>query len=179
MRLLVTSGTFTSPRSRRVTQAKAAARHQVAMVGMRASCQPMPVLMIVAPAASTAGQLDDLVPAAAALDQVEHRQPVDEDEVRSDRLAHAPHDLDREPHAVLRRCRPRRRAPVGARRDELVDEVALGAHHLDAVVAGLAGERGAAREGRDLPADAEAGQAARREGRDRRLEREGATDSGW
>ena len=42
------------PWSFSVTHAKAARGTLVAMVGMRASCQPMPVLMRVAPAASTA-----------------------------------------------------------------------------------------------------------------------------
>ena len=37
-----------------VTQVYAPRGTEVAMVGMRASCQPMPVLMMVAPAASTA-----------------------------------------------------------------------------------------------------------------------------
>ncbi|CAM5688076.1 hypothetical protein STENM223S_09873 [Streptomyces tendae] len=54
MRLVVTSGTDTSPMSRLVTHVYAPRGTEVAMVGMRASCQPMPVLMIVAPAASTA-----------------------------------------------------------------------------------------------------------------------------
>ena len=54
MRLVATSGTRTSAFSRRVTQANAPRGTSVAIVGMRASCQPMPVLMIVAPAASTA-----------------------------------------------------------------------------------------------------------------------------
>lgn len=52
MRLLVTRGTETAPISRLVTQVYAPRGTEVAMVGMRASCQPMPVLMIVAPAAS-------------------------------------------------------------------------------------------------------------------------------
>ncbi len=54
MRLVATSGIVTSPFRRLVTHAKAARGTMVAMVGTRASCQPMPVLMIVAPAASTA-----------------------------------------------------------------------------------------------------------------------------
>ncbi len=54
MRLLVTSGTETAPRTFSVTQLNAPRGTEVAMVGMRASCQPMPVLMIVAPAASIA-----------------------------------------------------------------------------------------------------------------------------
>ena len=59
MRLLVMSG-IVSPAARSsariffVTQVKAPRGTLVAIVGMRASCQPMPVLMIVAPACATA-----------------------------------------------------------------------------------------------------------------------------
>ena len=52
MRFEVMTGMPTLPISRFVTQAKARRGTEVAMVGMRASCQPMPVLMMVAPAAS-------------------------------------------------------------------------------------------------------------------------------
>ncbi|MCY1437691.1 hypothetical protein D9M71_538630 [compost metagenome] len=54
MRLVVTSGMSISPRSLAVTLVKAARGTLVAMVGMRASCQPMPVLISVAPACSMA-----------------------------------------------------------------------------------------------------------------------------
>ena len=54
MRLVVISGMRSLPISRWVTHAKLARGTQVAMVGIRASCQPMPVLISVAPAASTA-----------------------------------------------------------------------------------------------------------------------------
>ncbi len=59
MRLLVTSGiAMPSARSASriflVTQVKAPRGTLVAIVGTRASCQPMPVLMIVAPAFATA-----------------------------------------------------------------------------------------------------------------------------
>src|SRR5690606_40713037 len=54
MRLVVISGICTSPLSLAVTLVKAARGTLVAMVGMRASCQPIPVLMMVAPAASMA-----------------------------------------------------------------------------------------------------------------------------
>ena len=40
------------------------------------------------------------VPAAAAWHQVDHGQPVDQDEVRAHRLAGARHDLQRQPHAL-------------------------------------------------------------------------------
>ena len=54
MRLVVISGIFTSAFILRVTKANAARGTLVTMVGMRASCQPMPVLISVAPAASIA-----------------------------------------------------------------------------------------------------------------------------
>ena len=150
MRLVAISGSLTSPFSRRVTQANAARGTIVAIVGTRASCQPMPVLMIVAPAASTAlAERDDLVPRAAAVDEIEHRQPEDDDEVAADRLARAAHDLDREADPVLERAAPVVVAMVGARRDELVDEIALRAHDLDAVVAGALREPRAADVGGD------------------------------
>jgi hypothetical protein len=72
------------------------------MVGTRASCQPMPVLMIVAPAPSIAfASSHDLLPALAVGDQVQHRQAVDDDEVAAHGLARAPHDLHRQAHAAL------------------------------------------------------------------------------
>ena len=91
----------------------------------------------------------------AALDQVEHREAVDDDEVAA-----------RPPRASARTISTAKRmrfssaaapvvvALVGARREELVDQVALGAHDLDAVVAGLAGEPRAAREVVDGALDA-------------------------
>ena len=54
MRLEVMTGMLTSPINFLVTQVNAARGTEVAIVGMRASCQPMPVLIIVAPASSTA-----------------------------------------------------------------------------------------------------------------------------
>lgn len=54
IRLVVTSGSETWPFSLRVTQLNAPRGTGVAMVGIRASCQPMPVLIMVAPAASMA-----------------------------------------------------------------------------------------------------------------------------
>ncbi len=54
MRLLAQTGSDTSPLSLRASQVNAARGTEVAMVGMRASCQPMPEFSIEAPAASMA-----------------------------------------------------------------------------------------------------------------------------
>ena len=54
MRLVAQSGMPTWPLSLRVTHANAARGTEVAIVGTRASCQPMPVFRMVAPARSTA-----------------------------------------------------------------------------------------------------------------------------
>ena len=50
IRLDVMTGIGISARNRALTQVKAARGTEVAMVGIRASCQPIPVLKIVAPA---------------------------------------------------------------------------------------------------------------------------------
>ncbi len=73
MRLVVTSGIATWPFSLRVTQLNAPRGTGVAMVGIRASCQPMPVLMIVAPAASMAcASCTVSSNRAAAFHQIQH-----------------------------------------------------------------------------------------------------------
>src|SRR3546814_19380327 len=81
---------------------------------------------------------DDLVPVGAAFDQVEHRQSVNDDDVRPAGLAHAAHDFHRAAHAVFRAAAPAVVALVGAPTRELVEPVALRAHHLSALVAALA-----------------------------------------
>ena len=113
---------------------------------------------------------DDVVPAIAAFHQVEHRQPVDQDEVGAAGLAHATHDLHREAHAAGRIAAPGVVAPVGARRGELVQQVAFGAHDLDAVVAGVARARCRRREVADLALDRACAKGAGREGVDRCLQ---------
>ena len=54
IRFVVISGMSTTPRKRAVTQVNAPRGTIVAIVGIRASCQPTPVLISVAPARSTA-----------------------------------------------------------------------------------------------------------------------------
>src|SRR6185369_3996975 len=116
------------------------------------------------------GELHDLIPALRVVDEVEHRQPVDDDELAPDRRARAPHDLDRQALAFLDAAAPGIVARVRAHGEELVDQIALAAHDLDAVVAGILRELRATDEIADRALDAAARQGARRERGDRRLD---------
>ena len=148
-------------------------------MGIRASCQPMPVLMMVAPAASMAlPSADNLLARRSAFDEIEHRQPVDDDELRPNALADAPDDLNRQPHPVLICAAPFVLAAVGALRDEFVDQIAFRAHDLDAVIAGLFSQRGAARVILDGLPDLAGGQRVRDERVDRRPHRGGSDKAG-
>jgi hypothetical protein len=111
-----------------------------------------------------------LVPGIAAFDQVEHRVPVHDDEVRADGLADALDDFDREPHPVFDRAAPAVGAAVDARAQELVQQVAFAAHHFHAVVAGHPRQLRALRVGPDGGLDPALAQLARAEARDRRLD---------
>lgn len=83
----------------------------------------------------------------------------------------APHDLDRKADAVFVRAAPFVFAMVRVRGDEFVDQIAFGAHDLDAVVARVLRERRAAREIVDRRVDLARGQRMRGERIDRRLQR--------
>ena len=112
------------------------------------------------------GQLHDLRPRAAVRDQVEHGQPIDQDEVRADGLARAPHDLHGQAHPVLVGPAPLVVALVRVGDEELVDEVPLRAHDLDSVVPGFLRQLGTPHEGLDLALHATASEGPRRERRD-------------
>ena len=107
-------------------------------------------------------QRDDLVPRAAAFDQIEHRQPIDDDEVRARPLRACGRTISTGKRMrFAKRAAPFVVAMIGLRRDELVDEVALRAHDLDAVVAGALREPRAARVVGDRLAHAPAASAPR------------------
>ena len=112
------------------------------------------------------GERDHLFERGAAGHQVQHGEAVDEDEVGADALAGTADDLQREADPVLVRAAPAVGAVVGGARDELVDEVALGAHDLDAVVPGGLRELGRPYEVLDGLLDLGVGQGVRDEGAD-------------
>ena len=119
------------------------------------------------------GKLHDLFKGRAVGDQVDHRQTVDEDEIGADGLAHAAHDLDWQPHAVLVRPAPFVGPFVGVGDEELVQEVPFGAHHLYPVIACLFGTQGAGGDIADLLFDAFRVQFFRGEHRDGGFDRRG------
>ena len=113
--------------------------------------------------------IDDLVPGIAALDQVQHGQAVDDDEVLADRLADMLDHLHRQPTTILHRPTPFILALVGAGAGELIQKIALAGHDLHAVVAGLFRQLGRAGVGLDLTPDAPGRQSPRAEWIDRGL----------
>ncbi|MNM52371.1 hypothetical protein D3C81_634490 [compost metagenome] len=119
------------------------------------------------------GQQLDFVPGAATLDQVEHRQAEDDDEVRPYRFAHPADDFHRQAHAVFIAATPAVGAVVGVGGEELVDEVAFRTHDLDAVVTGALGQHRAIDEVGDLLLDTRLVQFLGLERVDWRLDRAG------
>ncbi len=103
---------------------------------------------------------------------------VHDDEVGAGGGADAAHHLDGQAHAVLDRAAPGIKALVGARAQELVEQVAFAAHHFDAVVAGHLRQPGAARVGADGVLDTGFGERLGREARDRRLDAGGRHHEG-
>ena len=108
------------------------------------------------------GGLDDLrllhhlAPAVALLHEVEHAQAVHDGKVRTAGLADARDDLLGKANPVLEGPAPFIGTVVGPTHQELVDQVALRAHDLHPIIAGLAGEQGAADIGPDRALDAAA-----------------------
>jgi hypothetical protein len=112
----------------------------------------------------------------AALDQFEHRDAIDDDEVLARCRAHRLHDFHGKAHAVLERPAPSILALVGARHEELREEIALRAHDLDAVVARFARELRRRGEVGNRAFDLSLGQLAGRVLVDRRFQRRGGDD---
>ena len=96
-------------------------------------------------------QRHDLIPGLATLDQVQHGQPVDNDKFRPNSLAHTADNLHGQAHTVLVRATPLVRSLVGPLTQKLVDEIAFGAHHLNAIITRKFGELRGTDEIVDLP----------------------------
>ncbi len=120
-----------------------------------------------------AGEGCDVVPGLAVGDQVDQADAVDEQAVRAERRADPCDHLDGQAHPVFLAATPGVGAAVGAGGEELVQEIPLGPHHLDPVIARLARPGRGGGNGVDLRGDSGVVQVAGREGRDRRLERRG------
>ena len=81
----------------------------LAMVGMRASCQPMPVLIMVAPAVfHLSGQCHHLFPGTASRHQIQHGEPVNNDKIPSHPLPDPADDLQGQSDPVFEREPPQR-----------------------------------------------------------------------
>ena len=92
------------------------------------------------------GQHHRLFPAAAVGNQVNHGQAINDDEVFAHCLPGALDNLNGQAHALCVVATPLIGALVGVCDQELVDEIAFRSHDLNAVVASLSCERGAANE---------------------------------
>ena len=92
------------------------------------------------------GKFEHLVQRRATLDERSPRHPEHDRLLGAAGRPHRRRHRQREPHPPLGVPAPLVVAQVGRRREELVDQVALRAHDLDAVEAELAGPSGPARE---------------------------------
>ena len=89
-------------------------------------------------------QRGDLRQGAAAADQVEHRQAVDNNKIAARALPHGSDHLYGKTHASGVVAAPQVVAQVGARGKKFVNQIAFRAHHFDAVVPGFPRQLGAA-----------------------------------
>ena len=100
------------------------------------------------------GQRHNLVPSHAPFEHIHGGNAENDDEVFAYRLAHAPHDLDREAHAVLKRPTPLVGALIGPLDEEGGEQIARRTDDLDPVIARLFGQGGAVGEIAELLFDA-------------------------
>ena len=107
-----------------------------------------------------------LLPRAAILDQIQHGQTENDDKVPTDGGPGLPNNVHREAHAVGKVRPAVLIGPVvGLPDEELVDEIPLAAHDLDAVVSGPLGQGGAPDKVGNGTLDARRAELLGREGR--------------
>ena len=88
------------------------------------------------------GQIQHFLTGGPFRDQINHRHAEHDDEIITTAFAGFAHDFHRETAAVFRIATVLVLALVGARRGELVNQVAFGAHDFHAIVTGLLGQVG-------------------------------------
>ena len=96
------------------------------------------------------GQVHNLFPGAAILNQIQHGQTVDQDEVLSHPFTNPTDDFDRQANPVFVAATPTVGAVVGVGNNELVDEIAFRTHDLNAIITGSLRQCGAIRVVLDL-----------------------------
>lgn len=144
MRLVVINGIDTAPFSLRVTQLKAPR-------GLRRGDGRNTRFVPANPGVDDGrsrrfnrfGQFSDFRQRAAVVDQIEHRQTVNDNEIVVSALAHRLNHLYGETHAPGIIAAPLVVALVGARGEKFVNQIALRAHHFDAVISRFARQLGA------------------------------------
>mmetsp|Transcript_21303 Transcript_21303/g.53689 ORF Transcript_21303/g.53689 Transcript_21303/m.53689 type:complete len:418 (-) Transcript_21303:355-1608(-) len=124
------------------------------------------------------GELHDLVPCGALVEEVKHAEAEDDDKVVANLLAHALDNGKGESDAVLVGPPPLVGAPVCVLGDKLIDQVPLRTHHLDAVVTCISRELGAHRIVLDRLKHLRAGELLGLEGPNGRLEGRGRHGEG-
>jgi hypothetical protein len=138
IRFDATTGILTACLILRAAQANPPRGTACAIVGMRASCQPIPCVQNrCARVLDRFRDRDRLVTRKSAFDEIERRNAVDDDEICWCRAAHRTHHRAREPHAVFERAAPIVAAMIRAQREELREQVSLRAHDFDTVIAGF------------------------------------------
>ena len=83
------------------------------------------------------GQLHDLGAGGAIFHQIDGGNAIHDNKVVADPCPHPLDNFQGKTHAVLIAAAPFIAAVIGAGNQHLVDEIALGRHDLDAIVAGL------------------------------------------
>ncbi|MNC00960.1 hypothetical protein D3C75_483020 [compost metagenome] len=82
-------------------------------------------------------KLYGFVKGAAAIDQIQHRQAINNNEIRTDFFANRTHDFDGKTHTTRVISAPFVVALVGSGCQKLVNQIAFGTHDFDAIVSSL------------------------------------------
>ena len=134
IRLVAISGVEICLRKRLVTSRKAARGTLVAMVGILASCQPIPVLIISIPASSRRLARVTTSFRASFFYEVQHRKAKNQNELATDPLPNTTDNLQRKFNSITVAATPSILPFVGSTHNKLIDQVSLRSHDLDTIV---------------------------------------------